>query len=1016
MQLPVRIAPFVLALALIGAAAHAESPIQVDPRLVAADLYIEIQQEPARGELEFALSDPAPNRAGRWPVRGAIPFHRGELRSTRRLRLTTTEGVPVDVQGFATAYWPDGSIRWLCIDFVTPEGPALTRGYRFEWGRAVPSLDVPTDVQAGPDRVRVPTAAGPVVISRDEDLLAGGAVGPIRAFARIATDGTGTGAAEHRFTAESLSVLETGPVQVSVRVSGHYGDERSAFSKLHWRYPASFVLRVYRSIAHVEAQHAFGFNGDEYRDFVQSYGLKMIGAGPLSVGADAKSIGLGAGDRVVQHDAQTWKSMHREGRHLDGWAAGGSTLAVIRDGWRNWPIAFARDADHWRVELLGESDGRALDLRYEEAGNPPRRMVRTQSMEIGDRLTTEYLSEDDNITRGRAAGLVRVHEFVLRAGTDASAAVPGAAAQFPLVPALDPQRVRSTRALGDIAVYDRTEYEAQRRYYGTMLDILPVAHEALGLYGFVDWGDVPMLDVDPPDGFHPLFSGGFGWVNGERAVEAWPYHYAAGGGRRYFDFARAAVHHTLGIDAEHPGGDDLAGSFHRHNQVHWRHNEINTRMGGARGWYAYYWLSGDRMVEQMLGSVGPDSPARIQRIDLREATPNPVVGYDYQDCADHTLVHLAWITTGDPRYARAHPGLVRLWKHAAEAGVSTARTAVRMTIEGDEPKGFELDPSIGPLNHYWFTYGCDDFLLDWAALAGDAAATDALLALGRKFWLDRTPVFLYQSAEALYLALAALTADSRLPARFSALRHQRRGLGIAGLAGPDTRTVDSGQAGYRDGADWVSRGVWVYGKNGIQINAAGARETLLLARAQELFERGGAPVPIPIERKADVVLQLGFGGCDAREFADGNRRYEKSAGFGWISGLDRLTEPGDSLPARARGCRHLRLWGLHGFRITPKQPGDYLIEIGGAYRRHPGRGDVFVNDRLVVPAAALADDEVEWNWAGPVVTNAAGSIDLKLWQGEGSNSRGEPLDVRLSYIILRRAPAATERTGEVGSK
>ena len=49
--------------------------------------------------------------------------------------------------------------------------------------------------------------------------------------------------------------------------------------------------------------------------------------------------------------------------------------------------------------------------------------------------------------------------------------------------------------------------------------------------------------------------------------------------------------HSIGIDMEHPGGDQPVGTAHRHNQVHWR-SEGRVRQSGIRGWFADYWITG----------------------------------------------------------------------------------------------------------------------------------------------------------------------------------------------------------------------------------------------------------------------------------------------------------------------------------------------------------------------------------------------------------------------------------------
>jgi hypothetical protein len=62
-----------------------------------------------------------------------VPWKEGELRRDEALRLTRTEdGTAVPMQHWATAYWPDGSVKWTAHAAAETEGGAdaysLTKG------------------------------------------------------------------------------------------------------------------------------------------------------------------------------------------------------------------------------------------------------------------------------------------------------------------------------------------------------------------------------------------------------------------------------------------------------------------------------------------------------------------------------------------------------------------------------------------------------------------------------------------------------------------------------------------------------------------------------------------------------------------------------------------------------------------------------------------------------------------------------------------------------------------------
>src|SRR5437868_1240523 len=63
------------------------------------------------------LDSPAEARAAQ-PVTVGLPFPRGALPWPGPVTLADTTGRPVPVQAEPLARWPDGSVRWLLVDFV----------------------------------------------------------------------------------------------------------------------------------------------------------------------------------------------------------------------------------------------------------------------------------------------------------------------------------------------------------------------------------------------------------------------------------------------------------------------------------------------------------------------------------------------------------------------------------------------------------------------------------------------------------------------------------------------------------------------------------------------------------------------------------------------------------------------------------------------------------------------------------------------------------------------------------
>ncbi len=831
---------------------------QPDKRAVESGLYIAPRPLATKAQVAFTVTEPSGVARKRWPVRGAIPLFRGELRDPNAIRLLDAAGKETPVQGLATAFWPEKTIRFLCLDFVTDLAPNEEKRFTLEYGTAVEPADaLPVGVRAHVDKKGLEVGGfGRFDFRPGEKFLEMtltrpcSMTGPVTGKAVICGDDKGGDPKELPLIVGELRVTEQGPVQATVHLLGHYGTEKAFLpadpnDKDIWRYPASLFVRVYRDTAALHIEHTFGYNGDEYHDFVHSYGLTLqtpLDKGAFLYGTDEGQAATSPlGVRLSQFAHDKWALSGRaaaSGKRCAGWGAleakGMRVLAAVREAWQNWPVAFrAEENGNLTVEMLGEKPGRALDLRYEEEGGQPLRKIANHSMFFGDELTLYYSSSNTQSMRGRARGIKKIHEILVDVsdGKEPAGDI-GKAHQLPLVPWPGAERFRETRALGHIGVYGAPKWNFLRDYFSVMLDGLTMTHEANGLYGWVDWGDLPMCNKPKGGRFKMEMDGGVGWSNGERAMAPYLYHYAAGGGRRFLDLGRAMVHHTIGIDTEHPGGDMKHGAYHRHNQVHWRHNDAGTRQGGYRGWHNYYWLTGDTEVGRLLLAEGIDSPAQRTMMNLDAPDTDLRIGYDYQHCASHLLAHCCWITTGDWRYARAHPAIVKLWKAAGDEGKATQEGWVFFSLKDGEPVGYKL-AKAGPQLGYWLTYGGDDLCLEWAALTGDPNAVDAILLQGRfhgKGGIPNGPEPLYHSPEALYLGVAHLEPNhselkhllqQRLWANSNLKRFRDHGLKTTGE--------------YKSAEDWDRYGTYLYRKNGFSIHGAQGLEVLHLMRAMELL-------------------------------------------------------------------------------------------------------------------------------------------------------------------------------------
>ena len=71
----------------------------------------------------------APRDVEGQPVTLGVPLPRGSLRDPAMLRLLDSESNPVPLQTTALSHWPDGSIKWVLLDFLIRSLRAGRRSY-----------------------------------------------------------------------------------------------------------------------------------------------------------------------------------------------------------------------------------------------------------------------------------------------------------------------------------------------------------------------------------------------------------------------------------------------------------------------------------------------------------------------------------------------------------------------------------------------------------------------------------------------------------------------------------------------------------------------------------------------------------------------------------------------------------------------------------------------------------------------------------------------------------------------
>ena len=195
-----------------------------------------------------------------------VAWPQGSVRDAARLGAGD-----VPVQSWATAYWPDGSIKWTA--HALPGGATPDR-VTIAPGRAA-RVRNPLRVEEGRDSIRILSGDAVWEIGKQGAALVRRAtqrgrivLGPVRLVASIAGDDQGANAAPLQSAIERVTIEQRGPVRAVVKVEGwHTGAGRRMLP---------FVVRLYAYAGSegLRVVHSFVHDGDPSKDFVASLGIE----------------------------------------------------------------------------------------------------------------------------------------------------------------------------------------------------------------------------------------------------------------------------------------------------------------------------------------------------------------------------------------------------------------------------------------------------------------------------------------------------------------------------------------------------------------------------------------------------------------------------------------------------------------------------------------------------------------------------------------------------------------------
>jgi hypothetical protein len=591
-----------------------------------------------------------------YPVRGGIPFAMGMLRSAEHIRLTTGEREhPCQVA--RTAVWPDGSVKWVLLDFFALPGDRLTLEYG-DSVRRTPAANgiiiTPSDgsisVDTGVLRIRV-DRAGAGFLDRlcvqGEDWLETAerdARRHVLDFIHAACTGdrpTQTAAFSgvddpSRVAIDVLEVEAPGPLHAVILLRGRHLHRQVGTTidgvTQRGACPFSLRLHLWAGMGLLGAEHFFVYEGDPDVDFVRQAGMGLTlpvvrEADTLAAGTDrgreTVSLAPGRACGVYQASADHFEVWQADGAapvetvvtggRASGWchACGprGGVAFGIRHFWQQYHKSLQVDTRTGRIDAwMWPPEAPALDYR---------RYARAWG--VGEDGAYENGPMPCNY-RLAAKGTGKSHEllFYFHTGAADGGEIEALFAAFqnrPLVLA-PPAYYAGTKALGHYLARTEDGFDDLEKVIQRPIAYLCAAQEQSRWYGFFDFGDVQTCyaTFHRHDRWESDF-GRWGWANGDqvgRLNYALMLQFVRTGDRRHFAFAEANMRHVHDVDATHTheypfkmGAEfrDLAGSVHRHNAQHWACPYVGSRGAHPAGARIHYFLTGSGRSGDILDEV-----------------------------------------------------------------------------------------------------------------------------------------------------------------------------------------------------------------------------------------------------------------------------------------------------------------------------------------------------------------------------------------------------------------------------
>jgi hypothetical protein len=317
--------------------------------------------------IELTISEPSGLPRKNWPVTSGVPFAQGALAVASDAALCDPAGQGVPAQFEATAFWPDGSIKWLQLSFLCDTSlTPVRRLLRIGGPVAAPAPATPVTVTETAGGWTLGNGPLSLHIGRKTFALFDGVTLHGQAVTGAPVDGNGhlrdaSGKAYFPGAPDTVTIEEGGPIRAVVRVEGDFVAADGA-KLFRWR--ARYFLcagqpwlRLNWTIGNNQTNAVLTNIRDAgIRIPLAAHGLvcgAFTGAEPTGLSGQPPAFLLQDKD---DHFTESLGGAQQSGQHAQGGAFvtdGTRRLAVaVPDFWQLYPKGLVLQPDGIQVQIL----------------------------------------------------------------------------------------------------------------------------------------------------------------------------------------------------------------------------------------------------------------------------------------------------------------------------------------------------------------------------------------------------------------------------------------------------------------------------------------------------------------------------------------------------------------------------------------------------------------------------------------------------------------------------------------